>query len=328
VISSRNAAFFCNQFATLIASGLPLDRALATLTRSAPSYGLRRIAAGLRRRISQGDTLAQALGAYRAHLPRLMEPLIEVGEHTGRLEDVLGALAGYYDSQWDLKRTTMSHLVPMIFYFAVCGALIVFIRFVRAEWNMAWLQRTVENIAFVVACVVLALLAVKLIPAVQSAIMLVGSALPFVSGIMRQSAISRFALAMQASLGSGLDTRRAITLSAGAMANPMLAGRVRRAAKRIADGLTISEALDRTGVFGAEAIGMFEAGELSGNLAETMGHVAVSSRLRATTAARTTLRIFGILVYVAMLAYIAYIIITLYAGRLSEVYKSIESLGE
>jgi len=326
VVATRNAALFCSQLATLVAAGLPLERALATLTRSAPSRGLRRIAAGIRNRINKGDTLTQAVAAYDAHLPRLMAPLLEVGEQTGRLEDALSALASYYDSQWDLKRTTLSHVVPMLVYFAICGALIVFIYYVRAGWSMAWLQRTGENIGFVVAACVLVLLAIKLVPAVRGALVFVGLGVPFVSGIMRQAAISRFALAMQAASGSGLEVRRAITLSANAMANRLLGMRVRRAVKGIDKGLTLTDALDRTRVFTADVIGMFEAGEASGRIAETMGHVAVASRLRATTATRTTLRIFTMLLYLTVLISIAYVIISMYAGQISGIYKQLDSL--
>ena len=327
MLSYKNAALYCSQLATLLTAGVPLERSLTTLGRSAPTHRLRRISAAAQHRISQGHTFAQALGAHAADVPRLMLSFIEVGEQSGRLDEVLATLAAYYNGQWDLKRTTLSHLLPMLVYFGLCGVLIVFINFVLRGWDMSWLRRAGANIAFAAACVALVGLAVKLVPAVRSGFALVGSLLPVVSGIMRQAAISRFALAFQATLGAGFDVRRAIALSAQASANTLFAARIRRASKWIDEGLPITEAIARTRALDADALAMIEAGELSGRLVDTLGHVAVASRLRATTAARTGLRLFTLIIYVAMLLAVGYVIVQLgsriYGGSLYE-----ELLGE
>jgi type II secretory pathway component PulF len=311
VLSYKNAALYCGQLATLLTAGVPLERALTTLSRSAPTRRLRRISAAVQRRITEGRTFAQALGAHAADVPRLMLSFVEVGEQSGRLDEVLATLASYYNSQWDLKRTTFSHLLPMLVYFGLCGALIVFIQFVLRGWDMAWLRRAAANIAFAAACVILIGFAVKFVPAVRAGFAVVGSLIPIVSGIMRQAAISRFALAFQATLGAGFDVRRAIALSAQASAHNLFAARIRRASKWIEGGLTITEALTRTRALDADALAMLEAGELSGRLVETLGHVAVTSRLRATTAARTGLRLFTLLIYVAMLLAVGYVVLQL-----------------
>lgn len=328
VISNRNASLYCEQLATLIGAGVPLDRALTTLTRSAPSRGLRRISSDVKRRINGGETFTQALTAHTRHLPQLMVSFFEVGERAGRLDEVARSLATYYQGQWELARTTTAQLVPTLFYFVMCLAVIVFIQYVRSGWNTAVLARAAEQAAFVAACLALVVLAIKALPPVRAAIVLVASALPFISGVMRQYAVARFTLSMQVALAAGLDVRRAIALSAGAMANPILAPRARRAAKSIDEGLTITQALERTGVFGRDEIGMFEAGELTGRMPETMGHVAVTSRFRATTAARAATKVFTIAVYVAVIVYIGYTVVSMYLQHYSGLFRLLEPGGE
>ena len=70
VISNRNASLYCEQLATLIGGGVPLDRALTTLGRSAPTLGLRRISSDIRRfSISGHVTNAGANWRCSAMLP-------------------------------------------------------------------------------------------------------------------------------------------------------------------------------------------------------------------------------------------------------------------
>ena len=328
MISSRNISLYCEQLATLTEAGVPLNHALTTLSRSATTRGLRRISADVRTRINSGETFAGALSAHTGRLPPLLVNFLEVGERSGRLDRVARSLSKYYKGQWELSRETIMQLLPTLFYFSMCYAVIVFIQYVTSSWNTASLLHSAQSAGFVVACAVLAFLAIKVLSPVRAAIVLVASCLPFVSGIMRQHAISRFTLAMEASLAAGLDVKRAIHLSANAMANPIFAPRVRRAAKGIDQGLTITQALERTHVFGRGTVGLFEAGELSGRIVETMGHVAESSRFRATTAARAAARMFTISVYVAMILYVALKVISLYWESISGLGDIIESVGE
>lgn len=325
MISNRNAALFCNQLATLIKSGVPIDRSLATLGRTAPTRGLRRITRDSKHAIEEGATFAQALRAHTAHLPHLMLTLTDVGERTGQLDEALRTAAAYYDNQWNLSRTVLTRLLPVFFYFAICGVLIVFIRFMRHAWDPAWLETTALNIGFVVACVVLALLAIKLIPLVRAGVVRAVSCLPVVGGIMRMSAMSRFAFAMRACVRAGLDMPRAVNLSANAMANPALAARVRRAVKHLHEGSTITEALGRTRVFDREVMSMVETGELSGRLDETMGHVAATTRFRATTAASAWLKILSTCIYVGMLLYVACTVVSMWAQYYSGVFNLLDS---
>ena len=328
MISNRNASIYCHQIATLLAAGVPLDRALMTLSRSAPSRGLRRMTVDLARRIEQGETFAGAVAAHRHRVPRLMLSFFEIGEQTGQLPEVARSLSKYYQDQWELARGTITQLLPILFYFAICAVAIVFIQYVRSGWDASVFQRTGEHVALVIAGIIFVAVAIKLVPTVRTVVVFVASSLPVLSGIMRHYAISRFALSMQVSLATGLDVRRTIELSADAMANPVLAPRVRRAAKWIDENLTIAEALERTHVFGRETISLFETGELTGRLVETMEKVAEASRFRGVTAARAAAKVFTIVIYVGMILFVAYTIISLYVQRYSGLLELIDSAGE
>jgi type II secretory pathway component PulF len=328
VISSRNIALYCEQLATLLESGVALSNALMTLTRSAPSRSLRRISADLKKRINAGETFTRALAAHRGQVPALLIALLEVGENSGRLERVARSLAKYYTVRWEITRETITQLAPHVFYFFMCYVVMVFIGYVTSGWDNAVLVRIAVDTVFAVACIALVVIAIRSIAPLRSAILVVASCVPPISGIMRQYAVARFALAMSTSLTTGLEIRRAIALSADAMANPLLASSARRAIDGIKQGLTISQALGRANVFEHSHLGLVEAGEVSGRIVETMDQIAEMSRFRATTAARATARISVIVAYVAMLLYVAFGVIGLLHIVVEPMHDLIGGIGE
>jgi general secretion pathway protein F len=322
VVSSRHIAVYCEQLATLLDSGIPLDQALTTLGRSAPTYTLRRASRRIKQRINKGSTFADALADESAHLPSLLAYFLEVGERSGRLEHVARSLSRYYYGQWEIARDTTMGLLPTLLYFALCYAVIIFIRYVTSGWSEATLRANLEFVAFVVACVVLIGLIVKMVPPVRRGVVAIGSVLPVLSGIMRQYALSRFAMAFSASLAAGLDVRRAIRLACKAMANPIFVGSARKAARGIDEGLTISQALRRIRAFTIEDFAFIETGEATGRLVEMLDRLAQSSQFRAVTAARAAAKMFTILVYVIMLVYIATQIIGFYWGHIQDIMNT------
>jgi len=319
VVSSRNIAVYCEQLATLLESGIPLDQALTILGRSAPTRGLRRISTRIKRRINQGETFADAVGEEAAHLPSLLAYFLEVGERSGRLEHVARSLAGYYHGQWEIARSTITGLLPTLFYFSLCYVVIIFIRYVRSGWDDATLIANLEFAGFIVGCIILLGLIVKMVPVVRQGVVAIASVLPVLSGIMRQYALSRFAMALSASLAAGLDVRRAIRLACDAMSNPVFVGSARKAARGIDEGLTIGQALRRIRALTIEDLAFIETGEATGRLVEMLDRLAQSSQFRAVTAARAAAKMFTILIYVAMLIYVALQIIGFYGATIQNI---------
>jgi type IV pilus assembly protein PilC len=92
---------------TLLGGGIPLVNALEISVRS---LGNRHIGLGLdevRRRVQEGQSFAVALRA-RDVFPDVAVKMIEVGESTGALQDMLNSLAEFYDEEieTDVERVT------------------------------------------------------------------------------------------------------------------------------------------------------------------------------------------------------------------------------
>jgi type IV pilus assembly protein PilC len=99
--------------ATLLSGGIPLVNSLDI---AAKSVGNRYIAAHLAtvaRKVREGSSLAAAL-SDKSIFPNVSVEMVEVGESTGALADMLNSVADFYDEENETKLTRFSNLIQPI----------------------------------------------------------------------------------------------------------------------------------------------------------------------------------------------------------------------
>jgi type IV pilus assembly protein PilC len=84
--------------ATLLGGGMPLVNALETASRSMSNRFLARELDEVGRRVREGEGFGQALLA-RGVFPDVAVKMVEVGEQTGALQEMLNSLADFYDEE-------------------------------------------------------------------------------------------------------------------------------------------------------------------------------------------------------------------------------------
>ncbi|MDO8836238.1 MAG: type II secretion system F family protein, partial [Vicinamibacterales bacterium] len=84
--------------ATLLGGGLPLVSAIDIASRSASNQFLARELRAVGTRVREGESFAAALTA-RGVFPDVAIKMVEVGEATGALQEMLGSLADFYDEE-------------------------------------------------------------------------------------------------------------------------------------------------------------------------------------------------------------------------------------
>ena len=113
---SPNAlAVWTRQLASLVGSGLPLERALAALSDEAESEKQAHLVANLRAEVNAGLGLAKAMSQHPSEFSALYTSVISAGEQGGNLGAVLGQLADDLQDQQTLKAKLLSaSLYPAI----------------------------------------------------------------------------------------------------------------------------------------------------------------------------------------------------------------------
>jgi type IV pilus assembly protein PilC len=120
-VDMRELAIFSRQFATLVASGMPMLRTLHTLEEQTQDERIKEATAGVRADIEAGSTLEQAMERHPEVFDRLYRAMVRSGEESGRLEDALDRVAFQVEKTDALRRQVKSALMypALIFGFAM-----------------------------------------------------------------------------------------------------------------------------------------------------------------------------------------------------------------
>lgn len=120
-------ARFTRTLGTLLSSGVPILQAL-TITRD--TTGNARVAAALdvvHDRVKEGDPVARPLESTKV-FPGMVASMIEVGEQTGQLPDMLNKVADIYDEEVDTTVAGLSSLIEpilIVFLAVVVGTIVI-----------------------------------------------------------------------------------------------------------------------------------------------------------------------------------------------------------
>ena len=96
--------------ATLLSGGIPLVNALDVVSRSTNNQAIGEHLGSVARQVREGSSLAGALG-QRSLFPHVAVEMVEVGESTGALSDMLGSVADFYDEENQTSLTRFSNLI-------------------------------------------------------------------------------------------------------------------------------------------------------------------------------------------------------------------------
>ena len=125
VFGNDALAVWTRQLAGLVGAGLPLERALSTLSQEAETPRQRDLVSALREEVNAGATFAKALAQHPREFSAIYLAVIAAGEHSGHLDMVLESLAEDLQTQQALRNKLLAAtLYPAIV--SVVALLIVF----------------------------------------------------------------------------------------------------------------------------------------------------------------------------------------------------------
>jgi len=123
VFSATTQAVWTRQLAGLVASGLPLERALAALAAESEVPRQRELLAHLKSEVNAGAPFAQALGSAPREFDHVYRAVVAAGEQSGALGEVLERLADDLEQRQELR----AKLIGAIAYPIIVSIISVFI---------------------------------------------------------------------------------------------------------------------------------------------------------------------------------------------------------
>jgi general secretion pathway protein F len=133
-VSVSSLALMTRQLATLVRAGLPLEEALRVLGEQVRHPRLNSVIAGLRSHITEGATLSESLSRYPSVFPEYFWTMVQAGEASGRLDDILESLADYTEQQQYLRqKIAVAMIYPVILTVVALSVVIALLTYVVPE---------------------------------------------------------------------------------------------------------------------------------------------------------------------------------------------------
>jgi type II secretory pathway component PulF len=280
----------------MLAAGMTLAEALSVLSARVHEPRLRAFFVRAARQASGGRRFSDILAEYPQLFPPLNLAMVQAAEHSGRIEEIFNRLADYHEQEYRvrlmLSRETFypKVLAAAIFVIPVAGNAIV--RWLTEGTGAAVISilRALALLALVGGIPALALyLAYRSLArseAGRAALDDVKLRLPLLGKVVHRSAMARFSRALATLYRAGVAMDKSLELAGDAAANARFRVVAREAAGLVRHGSSLGDALVAAGLADEMVLGMVRTGEQTGNLDETMDHIAAYYEDEAATVTR------------------------------------------
>ncbi|MFN2420029.1 MAG: type II secretion system F family protein [Gemmatimonadota bacterium] len=127
VLRKSSIARFSRTLGTLVQSGVPILEGLEITARTAGNKVIEEAVMESRASIAGGETIAEPLKKSEVFPPMVVQ-MINVGEQTGGLDDMLGKIADFYDEEVEASVQALTSVIEpimIVFLGAIVGGMVV-----------------------------------------------------------------------------------------------------------------------------------------------------------------------------------------------------------
>ncbi len=122
VVKKVNLARFIRNLSSLLASGLPILEALDVVSDALGNVYYKKAVKASLTEVQKGTALSKALAHNHLLFPPIVTQVIEVGEETGALDEILVKLAEFYEEDVDQTMKNISTIIEPILMLVIGGA--------------------------------------------------------------------------------------------------------------------------------------------------------------------------------------------------------------
>ncbi|MGZ8158902.1 MAG: type II secretion system F family protein [Methylobacter sp.] len=295
-LSQKDIALFTGELATLLESGLPLDKSLLVLIDlTEDNERVTKLIGRVLEKVKGGSTLADALEKQSGIFSKFYLNMIRAGEAGGSLGEVLTRLSDYLERSRELKETVSTALIyPAILLVMSLASLFVMLTFVvpqfsemfesagkslpvstqivvgLAEWLQSYWWMLVLGVVLITGYMNLQM-ADPVKKKVWDGRFL---KLPLAGTIILNKETANISRTLGTLLGNGVSILAALVIVRETVDNLVLAEAIQDTEEQLKQGKNMSDALLEKGIFPKMAMQMIKMGEETGRLEEMLLRVA------------------------------------------------------
>lgn len=292
-ITAFDIVIFLRQFATLIATGIPIMKSCHILEKSQHKKTMKTLIHQFKQEIAAGKNLYTCFTSYPQYFDELTCQMIYIGEQTGKLESLLLNIATHHEKQLLFKRKIKQALfypsLIMVTAMMVCFCMIIFIipKFAELFHDMQnklpsitryvfAISLQIKNNLFILFIVTVSLIFCIYITRQQTKLtfFLIIKQMPIVKSIARKITLLRFCRNLAISFSAGIPISKALQLSAHTNHDQEFSTIIAKLRSKIHAGFELNQAMETMIYFPSLMIEMIKIGEESGLLDQMLHKVA------------------------------------------------------
>lgn len=295
-INAKDISTFTRQMATMIRAGIPILQSLEVVADSVRKPSMVRLLQDLANEVSSGSRFSEALQRHPRHFDRLFVNLVNAGEQSGSLDQMLDRLASYKEKVESLKARVKKALwYPATVLLVGIGVTSLLLVKVVPEFESmfaglggelpAMTQATLRLsdatqkywlhlLGLLIGAAYLLRMAMRRSAKVTYRVHTVLLRLPILGDIVHKSAISRFTRTVATTYSAGVPLIEGLSTAAGATDNAVYERAIEQVRQEVATGQPLHFAMRMTNRFPPLAIQMVSIGEEAGALDVMLTRVA------------------------------------------------------
>ncbi|MFN7971618.1 MAG: type II secretion system F family protein [Acidobacteriota bacterium] len=286
---------FNQELISLIHAGLPLLQCLTLLSERRKNVRFRQILKDVESKVKAGSSLSDAFASHGAAFPAVSAPSLMAGEKSGSLEDVLRRYVTYAKVLHAVRRKVTAALVyPAVLIMLSLGLMVILVTFVIPKFTAfykdfdaqlplptvvlvsisGFAESHVWLLASLVVGGVIGLRAASLHPSARVLRDRVFLGLPLAGEVIRKYSMSQFSRTLATLLGGGLPLVPSLDIAARSVTNAAIAATIGTVPPKIREGGSLTDALEKTGLWSDTTLQMIKVGESAGALTEMLTNVS------------------------------------------------------
>jgi len=300
-----------------------IEEGLNVLIEQTESAGARTLFAAVRARVLEGQSLSHSLAEFPNAFPQIYRAMIEAGEHSGRLGDVLERLADYTENREALRDQVIIAFIYPVLLTVVAFLVIAFL----IAYVVPQVTRVFANLGQTLPLVTRVLIAISDFARASGLVWLAGLAgavfagalllrdesrkrrwhgwllrVPLVGRLIRGVNAARFADTLGILTASGVPLLASLQSAAAVLTNLPMRAAVDEAVRRVREGGALAPAL---------VIHLIASGEATGRLDTMLARAAEAQSRELVNWTRGLTALLGPLLIVAMGGIVLFLVVAI-----------------
>lgn len=293
-LKDKDLAEITANLAAMAEAGIPIAEAIMALAAEAPNRRISQALTEIHTQISEGASLAGAIGSYPHLFSDLYVRTVKVGEQTGNITGVFRQMVRFLEWKMRIRSDIRQALIyPIFLLVTIVAVLALLMTFVVPKFRTIltdlgiplpgvtlfvlgvsdfFIHRWPVLIG-IVAGIVVIVMAMDRHPKTRYIMDSLKLDIPVIGPFMRSIAISRFVKNLLISYRAGVDILTSFELIEKAVGNSRFERAVRSFKEKIQRGATLSDEVRQSGLFPRPVVLMIEVGERTGKLDELLERI-------------------------------------------------------